>query len=258
VRGGEWSLMKNVYAVVTAGGLVPAPFAAIIKTDVKALAPLGTRRLIDPVIDAARGAGVSGLAVVGPPAVRTHCDYRVDRFLDSAHSGVENIVRALEAFPQAERIVFLTSDLPFVDAAGLAGFIAASSGAALTMALASASSYTDRFPGAPPHFVRLQNTAYANGSAFCIDRAAVEPLERVAGRFFSARKSLPRLAALLGVYLCVRFALGMLRITDIEARATQVLGAPARAIVDADPGLCFDIDDAADWRYAERFAAVYG
>lgn len=250
--------MGNVYAVVTAGGRVPPPFAAIIQTDVKALAPLGTRRLIDPVIDAARGAGVSGLGVVGPPAVRAHCSYRVDRFVDSAPSGVENIVRALRVFPDAERIVFLTSDMPFVDAAGLTSFIAASAGLGLTMALASAASYTDRFPAAPPHLVRLQDTAYANGSAFCIDRAAVEPLERLSGRFFSARKSLPRLAALLGVNLSLRFALRMLRIADIEARATRMLGTPARAIADADPGLCFDIDDVVDWRYAQRFAAVYG
>ena len=113
--------MGDVYAVVTAGGRVPPPFAAIIGTDVKALAPLGRRRLIDPVIDAARNAGVCGLAIVGPPAVRAHCSHRVDRFVEGAQSGVENILRALRAFPQAERIAFLTSDMPFVDAAGSGG-----------------------------------------------------------------------------------------------------------------------------------------
>jgi GTP:adenosylcobinamide-phosphate guanylyltransferase len=250
--------MASLCAVVTAGGLVPPEFASVIKTDIKALAPLGGRRLIDPVIDAVRGVGVLGLAVIGPPAVRAYCGDRVDRFIDSAPSGVENIKRALRAFPQADRILFLTSDLPFVDAAGLGGFVEASVGQGITMALAPASAYSARFPGSPPHFVSFGQTSYANGSAFFIDQHAVDALEEVAGRFFSARKSLPRLAMLLGVTLSLRFAFRSLRISDIERRAGQALGVSARAIVNADPGLCFDVDEAADWRYAQQLLSVHG
>jgi CTP:molybdopterin cytidylyltransferase MocA len=250
--------MGNLCAVVTAGGLVPPAFAAAIKTDIKALAPLGNLRLIDPVINAVRGADVFGLAVVGPPAVRAHCGDRVDRFIDAAPSGVENIKRALRAFPGAHRLLFLTSDLPFVDAAGLTGFIAASADCGMTMALASAAAYADRFPGSPPHLVRFGKTSYANGSAFLIDQRAVEAVERVAGKFFSARKSLPRLAVLLGATLSLRFALRMLRISDIERRAGKALGVSARAIVNADPGLCFDIDDVDDWLYAQRLVSGDG
>jgi CTP:molybdopterin cytidylyltransferase MocA len=250
--------MGNLCAVVTAGGLVPPEFAAVIKTDIKALAPLGSQRLIDPVIDAVRGSDVFGLAVVGPPAVRAYCGDRVDRFIDSAPSGVENIKRALRAFPDADRILFLTSDLPFIDAAGIVGFVGASIGYGMTMALAPASAYSDRFPGSPPHFVSFGKTSYANGSAFLIDQHAVSALERVAGSFFSARKSLPRLAILLGVALSLRFAFRTLRISDIERRAGKALGVSVRAIVSADPGLCFDIDEVADWLYAQRLVSLHG
>jgi len=245
-------------AVVTAGGLAAPEFAALLGTNVKALAPLGAGRLIDPVIEAVRGIRGMALAVVGPLAVRDYCEHRTDRFIEAAAAGGENIVRALRAFPDASQIVFLTSDLPFVDAAGLREFIDASAGHGLTMALSSQQSYCDRFPGAPPHAVRLGAASYANGSAFVIERGAVAAVERVAERVFAARKSLPRLAALLGVPLSVRFALRTLRIADIERRTSDLLGVSARAIVTADPGLCFDIDDATDWRYAQRMVAVYG
>jgi hypothetical protein len=126
----------------------------------------------------------------------------------------------------------------------------------LTMALAPADAYIAQFPGAPPHLVRFGRGSFANGSAFVIDRTARAPLERVAGKFFSARKSLPRLAALLGPALCLRFACRRLRIADIERRAARVLGVETRAIVDAAPGLCYDVDDIADWTYAHaRFQA---
>ncbi|MGD0472842.1 MAG: NTP transferase domain-containing protein [Candidatus Velthaea sp.] len=247
-----------MYAVITAGGSVAGDFARAIGTDIKALAPLGSGRLIDPAIEAARAAGVSAIAVIGPGAVRDYCGARVERVLAAAADGAENIKRALHAFPAAERLVFLTSDMPFVDAQGLRGFVERSSDFALTMALSPAGAYAAQFPGAPPHLVRFGAHAFANGSAFVIDRSALAALERVAGRFFAARKSLPRLAALLGPTLCLRFALRRLRIADIERRAADVLGVDTRAILDAAPGLCFDVDDLADWNYAQSRLRHYG
>jgi hypothetical protein len=214
--------------------------------------------LIDPAIDAARALGVAGIAVVGAPSVADYLGDRVDRSIEAAPSGPENIVRALRAFPAADRLVYLTSDLPFIDADALRAFVERSAGAALTMALAPAAADAAAFPGAPPHAVRLAGAQFANGSAFIIDRTAIEPVARVAGRFFSARKSLPRLALLLGPALCLRFAFHRLGIADIERRARDVLGVDARAVVDAAPGLCFDIDDLADWTYAQARVAADG
>jgi CTP:molybdopterin cytidylyltransferase MocA len=243
-------------AVITAGGKVRGEFARAIGTDIKALAPLGSCRLIDPAIEAARSIGVDAIAVIGSNAVADYCGERVERVVDAANSGTQNILRALRVFPEADRLVFLTSDMPFIDAAGLRAFVERSSRSALTMALSPAGAYVAQFPGAPPHVVRFGRESFANGSAFVIDAGAFAPLERVAGKFFSARKSLPRLAALLGPALCVRFACRRLRIADIEARAAAVLGVDARAIVDASPGLCYDVDDLADWSYARsRFEA---
>jgi CTP:molybdopterin cytidylyltransferase MocA len=248
----------DLYAVITAGGKVRGEFARAIGTEIKALAPLGTRRLIDPAIEAARAIGVRAIAVVGPSGVAEHCGARVERVIDAARSGPENIIRALRAFPDAGRLVFLTSDMPFVEAAGLQAFVERSNGWALTMALAPADAYVTRFPGAPPHLVRLGREAFANGSAFVIDGAAIAPLERVAGHFFRARKSLPRLAALLGPVLCLRYACRRLGIAEIERRAAAVLGVSARAIVDAAPGLCYDVDELADWVYARAHFAAHG
>jgi hypothetical protein len=246
----------GLYAVITAGGRVRGEFERAIGTEIKALAPLGSRRLIDPAIDAARSIGVAAIGVVGPREVRDHCGARVELAIDAAASGTQNILRALRAFPDAGRLVFLTSDMPFIDAAGLRVFVERSRGWALTMALSPADAYAAEFPAAPPHLARFGPESFANGSAFVIDRSAFASLERVAGKFFSARKSLPRLATLLGPTLCLRFACRRLRIADIERRAAGVLGVNARAILDAAPGLCYDVDDLADWTYAHsRFVA---
>lgn len=243
-----------VHAVITAGGRVDDAFAAAIGTPWKALAPIGNRRLIDAAIDAARGAGVAEIAVVGPADVQAYCASRVDLAIPAVADGAENIRRALHAFPRAERLVFLTSDLPFIEAFGLSDFIERSFGAQLAMALAQGAAYDDAFPAAPPHFVDIGGERIANGSVFTIDVRAIPTIEAVAGRFFAARKSLLKLASLLGPELCVRFAFKRLRIRHIEARADRMLGLKALAVRHAAPGLCFDVDDIADWAYAHAFA----
>jgi molybdopterin-guanine dinucleotide biosynthesis protein A len=240
--------------VITAGGRSSPELEAATGTPWKALAFAGKRRLIDIVVDAARGLAPRGIAVVGDTDVRAHLEGRVERAIDADDDGVENIRRALHAFPNAERLLYLTCDVPFIDTPGLDDFVRRSHGVPLTMALAGAAAYEAMFPAAPLHTVALAGERVANGNAFLIDGSAIAPLETVAGRFFHARKNLARLALLLGPALCLRFACKTLRIADIERRARQVLGFDVRAIRDAAPGLCYDIDTVADWAYAHTFA----
>lgn len=241
----------QLHAVITAGGRVDGAFASRIGTDVKALAPLGARRLIDASIDAARGAGVAAIAVVGGAAVAAHCAGRVERVVPESADGAENVRRALDAFPGAS-LLYLTSDLPFVDTAGVRDFVARSAGAALAMPLADPDAYARAFPGAPPHVMRLGGERFANGSVFIIDARALDAVRRVAGAFFDARKAPWRLAALCGPALMLRYACGKLRVEDLEARAEHVLGGTVRAVRGAAPGLCYDVDTVEEWEYAAR------
>lgn len=236
-------------AVITAGGLVEGEFAEAIGTRVKALAPLGPRTLLDVVLDACAGAGIDGVAVIGGAEVRAHLAARGVRLIDAALDGGTNVLRALDAWP-GERFVYLTSDMPFASAEGVRELVARSSGFALTMALAGVEAYRARFPGAGEHSVALGGERVANGNAFVIAPEAVGPLRAFATKLFAARKSLPRLALLLGPALCLRFAMKRLTITDLEAYGRRRLGVAVGALRDCDPGLCYDVDSLADYRYA--------
>ncbi|HXP93410.1 MAG TPA: nucleotidyltransferase family protein [Candidatus Binatia bacterium] len=238
-----------LHAVITAGGRVDGTFAQAIGTDVKALAPLGSRRLIDTVIDAARGIGVAAIAVVGGEEVRAHCGERTERFIDESPDGGENARRALRAFPGRD-LIYLTSDIPFLDAEGLRDFTARAEGLVASMPLAAAQDYARAFPGAPEHTMSLAGERFASGTVFVLRAPAVAHIEGLAGTFFDARKSAWRLATLCGPSLLIRYALRRLHIADVEARASGILGGPVRAIRDASPGLCYDIDTLEEWEYA--------
>lgn len=241
-------------AAITAGGRVDGELAAAIGTSVKALARVGAATLVDAAIAAARDAGASRIAVIGGAEVRAHCSGAVDAVIDESTDGRENIRRAI-ATGIGEPLLLLTSDLPFVDGSSLAAFLHACGDADVALPLASAADYERAYPGAPPHLTRIGNERVANGSVVYFAPDVAPRVLVVAGRLFEARKSLLRMAALLGPALLARFATGTLRVAHVEARAQALLGIAARAVRNAAPNLCYDIDTLEDYRYARAYAA---
>ena len=237
-------------AVITAGGLVGGAFAEAIGTNVKAMAPYGSRALIDVAVDACSGAEIDGVVVIGGDEVRAHLAGRDGvRVIGAEIDGRTNVLRALDAWP-GERFVYLTSDMPFATASGLRDLIVRSERYALTMALADVDAYEARFPGAPGHSVTLGGERVANGNAFVIAPSAVAPVRAMATKFFAARKSLLKLALLLGPSMCLRFATKRLTIADVQAYGQRRLGVAVEALRGCDPGLCYDVDVLADYQYA--------
>jgi molybdopterin-guanine dinucleotide biosynthesis protein A len=235
-------------AVVTAGGRVDGAFAATIGTPIKALAPFGTGVLLDVVLEALAGAGIEEIAVVGDPPVARRLSSGV-RLIPASPHGAINVARALDAWPDDD-LLFTASDMPFINGSELRAFLAASAAYDLTMPLAEADAYETAYPAAPPHIMTLGGERISSGSVFFIGHAARTSLRTVAGRFFDARKSAFGMARLLGPALLVRHVLRLLRIADIERRATRVLGVRAAAIRYSAPGLTYDIDTLAEYRYA--------
>jgi molybdopterin-guanine dinucleotide biosynthesis protein A len=246
--------MPELAAAITAGGRIDGPFAARIGTDVKALAPWRGRTLVDAALDAARAAGATRVAVVGAAAVLDHCAADIDEGVAEASTGEANLHNAL-ATARANALVFLTSDLPFVDGAALERFVARARDDDAAMAVAEVDDYALAFPGAPEHTTAIGRERVCGGSVFYFGAGVAPRIADVATRLFTARKSIWAMARLLGPALLARFALRRLTIADVERRADHVLALRARAIRHSAPGLAYDVDTLEDYEYALRHDA---
>ena len=241
-------------AAITAGGRVEGELAKAMGTTIKALAPLGATTPLEAAISSARAAGATRVVVIGGNDVRARVGGLVDDVIDESPSGRENIARAIGA-SEDQPLLLLASDMPFVTSDGMRAFVARAVTSDVALPIAEAETYERTYPGAPPHATRLGNERIVNGSIVYFGPGIAPRVLEVSERLFVARKSLLRMAMLLGPALLARFVVGQLRIEHVEARATQVFGIRARAVRDSDPGLCFDIDGVDDYRYAcERFA----
>ncbi len=237
-------------AVITAGGRIDGEFARAAGTAVKALAPVRGATMLQRMIEALRAAGVSEIAVVGGEEVRAACGSSIDRFVGESPSGSENLLRALRAWPDHERLLYATSDLPYVTAAAARDFIDRVGSGTLAVALAEFAEYAARFPDAPATGITLGRERVVNGGLFSIPQGATEKLSAIATRFFEARKRPWRMASLVGPSVLIRFLSGRLRVSDLETMALHALQVPAQALRGCAPELAFDVDTADEYRYA--------
>ena len=215
---------RVIDAVITAGGRLPSALATRFGTDIKACVKFGGESMLARTVAALRGVrAVDRIAVVGADAARSEAD--VDEFIIEKATGEDNLLAALGA-AQGDRTLYCASDMPFVSARALTDLLERSPEPACVVY---------------PIFVVRARTLLKH--------------ERAITRSFGARKSLTALAALFGPALMIAYLRGALRIGDVEARASKLLGGPVIALRGTDPALAFDCDEATDFSYAEALLA---
>jgi len=240
-------------ALVTAGARLPPELRRRFGTHIKALVPIGGATLVDRTIAAIRGvAGVSRITVVGPAEMRPRIN--VDRFVDETESGEKNLLAGLAAIV-GERTLLCASDMPFVSAGALDDLLArAPSSAAIVYPIYTRAEFDAAYPGGRSAFARLADGEFTGGSAFVIRGAVLRERTELISKAFGARKNLFALATVLGAALTLAFVRGAVRVAQIEARASALLGGDVVALRGADPALALDCDDESDFAFAQ---AIY-
>jgi GTP:adenosylcobinamide-phosphate guanylyltransferase len=244
--------MRNAQyvAVITAGGRVDGEFAAVIGTQVKALAPFAGSTLLHRTIAALRGAGIERIAVVGGDEVRRACAHDVEQIVAESAGGAENLRRALYAWDGDAPLLYATSDMPFITAEAVGTFLDRSAADTLALPLTEWRDFERRFPQSPPFGITLAGEKVVNGGIFAVPPGSARRLEAFAKRFFDARKSPLRMARLTGPALLFQFLFKRLSVAKLQQHAERLLQMPARAVRNAPPELAYDVDVLEEYRYA--------
>jgi GTP:adenosylcobinamide-phosphate guanylyltransferase len=237
-------------AVITAGGAIGGEYARLAGTNRKALALVRGRPMIEHAILALRACGISDVAVIGDDGVARACEPLRVAMVDDAGSGSANVLNALDAWPDDEPLLYLTSDMPFVGESALRWFLERVDPDTLAMPLTEHADYARRFPKAPPAGITLSGERVVNGGAIHIPAGARGRIRSFATALFEARKAPWRMATIAGPLTLLRFATGRASIASLEARAQALLGIPVRALRGAPPELAFDADTADEYRFA--------
>lgn len=271
-------MTEPIDAILPAAGRIAGAFAEEAGAEVKALIHLRDRTLLEQALDSAMGAGIRKVVAIGPrelaerSGIATEEDSRSGLstinhncpVLPEAESGPANIMRGMRWLqeqaegPPPERVLILTTDLPFVIADAVRGFLEACPPEAdLCLPVIARADFEARFPGSRNTYVRMKDGEWTMGCAFLVNPRALIASQSQIERVFAARKSQLAMARLLGPFFIARFLTRTLTVRHVEARCRAIVGCSGAAVMGCDPALAYDIDELEELRYARSMLAVH-
>lgn len=246
-----------VKAVVLAGGKNSPEMAAATGVENRALAPLGTRTMLDFVVSALDAApSIGTIYVVGdvPESSRYTAVAGQDTLL-------ENLMAGLEAAGSEDRVLVSTSDIPFVTPAALEDFArrASATGADLCCSYVPLAACRQQYPELKRTAIALAEGRFTLGNIMLVSPRFLREHQSSIAEAYAARKSPAQMARLLGGGLLLRLVGAqaisprLLTAAAVEAAVSRVLGGgKVRGICSAYPEIGTDVDKPDDVVAARR------
>jgi GTP:adenosylcobinamide-phosphate guanylyltransferase len=249
-------------AVVIAGGAIEDPgFRRAVGVERKAEISLLGRPLVEWVVEGLRSApSVRRIVVVGAPEIATPAlREAVDAVVPEGAGGVENLLRGLDALPDAECVLMVSGDLPLICRRGLEDLLANAPAADVVFPIVERADVLRAFPSRRWVFARAAGSGDFTGGALLLFLPDVLRHHREwAERLFGARRSLFDLARMWGAGLTLKYLLRVLTLEEAEQRVSQVLDLRARAYRSRFPELAMDVDKASDLPLCEAWLREHG
>lgn len=246
-------------ALVLAGGPPDAVAALEPGAANKAFVRVGGVTLVERTLRALRASERIGrIIVVAPLASHDHASLTIADELRGDGTKISTSLRnGLDGLPPGETVLVSTSDLPILTPASIDDFLehARELDADIGYGCVERTVHEALFPEVPHTWARLREGTYCGGGFIAIKPRALPALERFIERLGAARKNPLRLATLFGWDVLARFALGRLSIESAERRASQLLGAPVRAVISPYPETGVNVDRVSDVALAEKLLA---
>lgn len=241
-------------AVVTAGGRISGPLVERTGQTIKCLIEFDGQRLIDRVLGALHGADcVERVCVVGPPEIRDSLPLAADDlWCDEQQGAAANLLAGLRAVRGGGRVVFCTSDLPFVESAAIDDLAARAPAAAVVYPVFTREEVRARFPHEANSYLPLTDGDMTGSSAFLFEPDALLDREAEIQALYNARKDFVKLAGLLGYGFALKLGLTyklrwrLISVDALVARFGRLAGFPVAVVRGCSPTLSLDIDHERD------------
>lgn len=248
----------RIPALIMAGRANTGALRQVSDAPWEAMIPVAGRPMAARVADALRGSAVVGdVWIVGPDGLAPSVG--AARFVAPGGSLLENLRRGVAAVEPDQaaggQVLVVGGDVPLLTPAVVDSFLerCAALAADVCYPIVRRDVCLARYPGARRTWARLREGVFTGGNAFLLRQAAVPLLLGLLERFYAARKSPVRLAALLGPGLLLRYAAGLLSVGDVEERFQRLSGLVGRAVEMADPEIAMDVDRPEDLEFVSSF-----
>jgi GTP:adenosylcobinamide-phosphate guanylyltransferase len=233
-----------VEAIVLAGGSTDDPLAKKFGVASKTLVPYRGRPLVEYTLEALTQAGLD-IILVGPPAALNPTP---SQSLPDHGSLLANLEAGIHA-AQGEKVLVATGDMPFLTADAVRWILQNTPQAGFVYSIIAQKTIEERFPRMRRTYARIREGSFTGGNIVLIDKKLFFTALPLLKRALKLRKNPLALAQMIGFGTLLRVLLGRADIAGLEAKVSQIIGVPARALMTPYAEVGVDIDKEEDLQW---------
>ncbi|WP_027875940.1 NTP transferase domain-containing protein [Meiothermus cerbereus] len=233
-------------AIVLAGGYASDPLAQKFGVASKTLVPYRGRPLVEYTLEALTQAGLE-VILVGPP-VPLSPPPRVA--LPDQGSLIANLEAGINAV-EGDKVLVATGDMPFLRQEAVRWVLENAPQAGFVYTIIAKATIEQRFPGMRRTYARVREGYFTGGNLVIIDKKLFFTALPLLRRALELRKKPLALAQMIGFATLLKVLLGQADIAGLEARVSQIIGVPARALITPYAEVGVDIDKVEDLQWLE-------
>jgi GTP:adenosylcobinamide-phosphate guanylyltransferase len=257
-------------AVILACGEAKGALARRENVRYRTLLTLRGTTLVERVIRAVRACPeVDRVCVVGPPELEPLARQAGAEFFRSAapaDSAIASMLRASEILGSRGCVLCIASDLPFLTSQDVSDVVRrAPVDAHFTVTVCKRRDFQTMYPQGHATFHRFREGWFAGGGLYLLNIAALGRVAPLAEAAFAARKHPLLLARLVGWKLVLHLAAAPLlprvcrpSLVRLRRLVERRLGHACAVMRSCSPRIAADVDDWADWRFAQRLLERQG
>lgn len=228
-------------ALVLAGGKPSDPLAQAFKVAAKSLIPYRGRPLVEYTLEALTQSGLE-VIFIGP---KVSLYPSPQQALPDRGSLIENLEAGMAA-AKGERVLVATGDMPFLTPEAVRWVLRQAPPAGFVYCVVRKEAIEAHFPGMRRTYARVQEGQFTGGNLAIVDKQLFYRALPLLRRALALRKRPLALAQLIGFGTLLRVLLGQADIPSLEARVSQILGVPARALITPYAEVGVDLDKEED------------
>jgi len=248
-----------INAVVLGGSLNNGPLQECSPVGYEALIPVGSRLMVEYVVEALLSARhIDRVLVVGPVNELAPLLSGARVSLTGAAGGVmENIEAGLKQLPGDKRVLLVTSDIPMLTPRSVDDFIEHCGDMSVDIyyPIIPREIVKKRFASTRRTYVKLKEGVFTGGNVFLFNPAVFKQCVQNGQRIFALRKSPVGLCRLIGLSFVLKYLLRILAVEDVQKKVSELLGISGKVVVSQYPEIGVDVDKPGDLELARRILA---
>ncbi|MGL5206747.1 MAG: nucleotidyltransferase family protein, partial [Acidaminococcaceae bacterium] len=221
----------------------------------RAVAMLDGRPLVSYIIDALLACdAIEKITISGTQKELAGIDLPANvQLVEAGGTMLDNTLAAIRSTGAVKPVLFVTDDVPLLTKKAVNDFLqkVKDQNADVFYPIIPKSACLRDFPEGKRTYVTFRDGSFTGGNILLVNPRIVASCKEVAEQVFAKRKYPWKLCSWLGWSFVLRFLLHRLKVQDVEARASQLLGVRGKAVITEFAEIGMDVDKEEDWHLIE-------